>query len=145
MSAHQAQRTTEAPTERDRSIGRRLREARTDAGLTMTQAAARSFSGSASTLSRLERGERHINPHELSELARIYGVTEDDLTTTLPASDRPHRNSTPEQRAHLRARLGHLLIDLEATGELLALAGYTEARDRLRAAEIDTRTAAAYL
>ncbi|MDR7277209.1 helix-turn-helix domain-containing protein [Catenuloplanes atrovinosus] len=75
-------------------IGPRLRELRTAAGLTLTSAAR--YAGIAhSTLSRLETGRLRPTLDQLVPLARLYGVTLDELASPSPGpADRPglHRH-----------------------------------------------------
>ena len=58
--------------QRYRRMLRRLREARTEAGLSQVQVAAR-LKVSQIFVSRVETGERRIDPVELLEFATLYG------------------------------------------------------------------------
>ncbi len=58
--------------ERYRELLARLRLARAEAGLTQV-AAARALGATQQFLSRVELGERRIDPAELETFARVYG------------------------------------------------------------------------
>ena len=58
--------------ERYRSLLLRLREARKAAGMSQEQAAA-ALSAPQKYISRIETGERRVDPIELQELAELYG------------------------------------------------------------------------
>lgn len=60
---------------------RRVREARQAAGLTQADAA-RALGVSQSQVSKIERGERKIDPLDLAKLAKLYGKRVEEL---LPA------------------------------------------------------------
>ncbi len=57
-----------------RDMGRRLAEARVEASLTQ-RAVAEAMGLSPSVVSRIERGERRLDPLELARLVRLYGKT----------------------------------------------------------------------
>lgn len=58
--------------ERYRALLARLREARRDAGMSQ-EAAAAALGVYQKYISKVETGERRIDPIELEELARLYG------------------------------------------------------------------------
>lgn len=64
--------TTPSASERYQRLLRMLREARVEAGLTQTQAAA-ALGKPQSYVSKCESGERRIDAIELEEFARVYG------------------------------------------------------------------------
>jgi len=74
------------------AVGPRLKALRVERNLTLTEVAAAS-GVSASTLSRLEAGQRRPNLELLLPLARLYGVPLDDMV------DAP---STGDPRIHLK-------------------------------------------
>lgn len=74
------------------AVGPRLKALRVERNLTLTEVAAAS-GVSASTLSRLEAGQRRPNLELLLPLARLYGVPLDDMV------DAP---STRDPRIHLK-------------------------------------------
>ena len=56
-------------------IGKRLKQARTNSGLTQ-EMLAEQLNVSVAFLSRLETGNSHINLHRLEQICRITGVSE---------------------------------------------------------------------
>ena len=75
-------------------VRRRLRQLRTEQGLTLQQVSARAFID-ISTLSRLEAGKRRLALDHIPALARALGVTTDDLLGGAPLED-PRIRSQPE-------------------------------------------------
>jgi transcriptional regulator with XRE-family HTH domain len=104
---------------------RRLRELRTEAGLTLQQVAQRAAID-VSTLSRLESGKRRLALDHIPALATALGVSADDLLGSAPA---------PDPRVKLRRRsfddmtMWPLSHD-EATGGLKAYKMRISARRR---------------
>ncbi len=86
---------TDHPAEEavDARVRRRLRELRSEQGLTLQQVAERA-KVDVSTLSRLESGKRRIALDHLPALAAALGVTADDLLGPTPARD-PRVRRTP--------------------------------------------------
>lgn len=70
----------------DARVRRRLRELRTEAGLTLAQVAERA-NIDLSTLSRLEAGKRRLALDHLPALAAALGVRADDLLGSRPPQD----------------------------------------------------------
>src|SRR5688500_9617819 len=70
----------------DLRVRRRLRELRTERGLTLAQVAERA-SIDLSTLSRLESGKRRLALDHLPGLASALGVSADDLLGARPPQD----------------------------------------------------------
>lgn len=70
----------------DTRVRRRLRELRTDQGLTLQDVAERAGID-VSTLSRLESGKRRLALDHLPRLAAALGVTSDDLLGAAPPPD----------------------------------------------------------
>ena len=70
----------------DARVRRRLRELRTEQGLTLAEVASRATID-VSTLSRLESGKRRIALDHVPALASALGVTADDLLGVRPAAD----------------------------------------------------------
>jgi transcriptional regulator with XRE-family HTH domain len=85
-------KTSEEPV--DARVRRRLRELRTERGLTLAQVAERAHID-LSTLSRLEAGKRRLALDHLPALAAALGVSADELLGASPALD-------PRVRAHPR-------------------------------------------
>jgi transcriptional regulator with XRE-family HTH domain len=90
----QAKRTIEEPV--DARVRRRLRELRTEQGLTLQQVAERA-SIDISTLSRLEAGKRRLALDHIPALAAALGIRTDDLLGSAPPQD-PRVRSRP--RSH---------------------------------------------
>jgi transcriptional regulator with XRE-family HTH domain len=83
----------------DVRVRRRLRELRSEQGLTLAQVAARA-SIDVSTLSRLESGKRRLALDHIPALAGALGVSADDLLGAPPAQD-PRVRSRPQRYAGL--------------------------------------------
>jgi transcriptional regulator with XRE-family HTH domain len=83
----------------DTRVRRRLRELRTDQGLTLAQVATRAAID-VSTLSRLESGKRRLALDHVPALATALGVTADDLLGTPTAQD-PRVRGRPQRYAGL--------------------------------------------
>ncbi len=75
----------------DARARRRLRELRTEQGLTLAQVAERA-NIDLSTLSRLESGKRRLALDHIAALAPALGVTTDDLLGSAPPQDPRVRN-----------------------------------------------------
>src|SRR5688572_8618297 len=80
----------------DVRVRRRLRELRSQQGLTLQQVAERA-NLDVSTLSRLESGKRRLALDHLPGLARALGVSVDDLVSERPPVD-PKIRSRPRKR-----------------------------------------------
>lgn len=76
----------EPPEPLDTRVRRRLRELRTERGLTLTDVAERA-NIDVSTLSRLESGKRRLALDHLPGLAAALGVTVDELLGAAPPAD----------------------------------------------------------
>ncbi|KJY29103.1 helix-turn-helix domain-containing protein [Streptomyces katrae] len=70
------------PTVRRRRLGAELRQLRKAAGMTSTEAA-RHLLVSQSKISLIETGRRPINPRDVRDLCRLYGVTDQDVVEAL--------------------------------------------------------------
>ena len=80
----------------DARVRRRLRELRSDRGLTLQQVAERA-NIDLSTLSRLESGKRRLALDHIPALASALGVSADDLLGAAPRED-PRVRSKPTTR-----------------------------------------------
>jgi len=69
------------------TIGRRIRQFRTDKGLTLDELGA-VLGRAASQVSVIENGKRELKLSELQKLSRALGVTTDDLLSPQPPSER---------------------------------------------------------
>ena len=83
----------------DVRVRRRLRELRTEQGLTLAEVAARAAID-VSTLSRLESGKRRLALDHIPALACALGVTADDLLSA-PAAQDPRVRGRPQRHAGL--------------------------------------------
>src|SRR5687768_5104382 len=70
----------------DARVRRRLRELRTERGLTLEQVGARA-NIDISTLSRLESGKRRLALDHIAPLAAALGVSSDELLAVQPPQD----------------------------------------------------------
>jgi predicted transcriptional regulator/DNA-binding Xre family transcriptional regulator len=89
------------------TVGRRIRQLRNDRGMTLDALAAE-LGRAPSQVSVIENGKRELKLGELQKLARILGVTLDDLLSPEPPSKRAALEIALErvQRAPLYASLG---------------------------------------
>jgi Predicted transcriptional regulator len=89
------------------TVGRRIRALRTDRGLTL-EALAAELGRAPSQVSVIENGKRELKLGELQKLARILGVTLDELLSAEPPSKRAALEIQLEriQRGPLYASLG---------------------------------------
>lgn len=62
-----------------KKVGKLIREARTDAGLTQEQLARKVKNCSASDIGRAERGEKELTTEQLKQVAKATGVTQKSL------------------------------------------------------------------
>ena len=100
----------------DARARRRLRELRTERGLTLQQVADRA-SIDVSTLSRLEAGKRRLALDHVPALARALGVSTDELLAARPDQD-------PRVRAEPRVADGMTLLPLTRRGAAQGLHAY---------------------
>ena len=80
----------------DARVRRRLRELRTERGLTLEEVAGRA-SIDVSTLSRIETGKRRLALDHIPRLASALGVSADELLGSPPRQD-PRVRSRPQRR-----------------------------------------------
>lgn len=83
----------------DARVRRRLRQLRTEQGLTLAHVASRAAID-VSTLSRLESGKRRLALDHVPALAAALGVTADDLLSA-PAAQDPRVRGRPQRYAGL--------------------------------------------
>ena len=62
-----------------KKVGKLIREARTDAGMTQEQLARKVRDCSASDIGRAERGEKELTTDQLKQVAKATGVTQKSL------------------------------------------------------------------
>jgi transcriptional regulator with XRE-family HTH domain len=106
--------TTEEPV--DLRVRRRLRELRSERGLTLQQVAERA-NIDVSTLSRLESGKRRLALDHLPALAIALDVTADELLGSPPPQD-------PRVRSRARRRKGLTMWPLTRRGPANGLHAY---------------------
>lgn len=112
------------------TIGRRIREARRDAGLTQRELAERMADLDHTAVSKIETGRRRVASHELFDLAEALGVTTSQLvgaptqTQTLAVAG---RLSTGGQPAFLGAAIERVRQILEMDDLLGRVAGQAAA------------------
>jgi transcriptional regulator with XRE-family HTH domain len=99
----------------DEHVRRRLRELRTERGLTLEAVASRAQID-VSTLSRLESGKRRLALDHVPALAEALGVTTDDLLA--------HRREDPRVRERPRTRHGITRWPLTRHGPASGLHAY---------------------
>jgi transcriptional regulator with XRE-family HTH domain len=100
----------------DVHVRRRLRELRSERGLTL-EAVASAAQIDVSTLSRLESGKRRLALDHVPALAAALGVTTDDLLTRRPRED-------PRVRGRPRTRKGLTMWPLTRHGPAGGLQAY---------------------
>lgn len=100
----------------DLTVRRRLRDLRTERGLTLQHVAERA-SIDVSTLSRLESGKRRLALHHLPGLAAALGVSTDELLGAPPPQD-------PRVRGRPRRFEGMTMWPLSRHGTTGGLAAY---------------------
>lgn len=82
----------------DAGVGRRIREARLKAGLSVSELA-KAIGWSVGQLSRVELGSRVVEPVKLAKVARVLGVSVEDLVDeTLPAAPGRYRDPEPVKK-----------------------------------------------
>ena len=98
------------------TVGRRIRQLRTDRGLTLDDLGA-ALGRAASQVSVIENGKRELKLGELQKLARILSVSMDDLLSPDAPSRRAGLETTlpsfPRRREFILAGVAVLLMALE--------------------------------
>jgi transcriptional regulator with XRE-family HTH domain len=100
----------------DNRVRRRLRELRTERGLTLQQVAERA-NIDISTLSRLEAGKRRLALDHIPSLAAALGVSTDDLLGSGPQMD-------PRVRGRVRTCDGMSMLPLSGARSPVGLVAY---------------------
>ena len=96
----------------DPALGRRLRAARKEAGLTMTQAG-KAMLRNESWLSKIERGVNGIYAFHVVKLAELYGVSPGKLIDPSWEPMPPEPTRQPSARERMLERLGSILDRLD--------------------------------
>lgn len=121
-----------------KKTGARIKEARTEAGLTQEQLAKKIAGLSASDISKAERGELELTQAVLKEIARQTGVTQ---TSLLNAEKSTAKSTTKKTSAKSTAKKS----TAKAKDDLDLTASEKKLVELYRAADSDTRKAAVSL
>lgn len=115
------------------TVGRRIRQLRTDRGMTLDALAA-GLGRAPSQVSVIENGKRELKLGELQKLARLLGVTVDDLLSPEPPSKRAALEIALErvQRAPLYTSLGLPPVPVRKTLSDEAIEAILGLHDELR-------------
>ena len=79
-------------------VGKLIKQARTDAGLTQEQLAKKLKGVSASDISKAERGEIRLTNETLKKIAKITGVTQKSLTDAAASSTYSGKSSSTKPK-----------------------------------------------
>lgn len=118
-----------------KKTGARIKEARTEAGLTQEQLARKIAGLSASDISKAERGELELTQAILKEIARQTGVTQ----TSLLNAEKPAAKKTSAKSSTAKKSTAKIKDDMDLTASEKKLV------ELYRAADSDTRKAAVSL
>lgn len=118
-----------------KKTGARIKEARTEAGLTQEQLAKKIAGLSASDISKAERGELELTQAILKEIARQTGVTQ----TSLLNAEKPAAKKTSAKSSTAKKSTAKIKDDMDLTASEKKLV------ELYRAADSDTRKAAVSL
>lgn len=118
----------DTPTDEKRAWGRRLAEAREDAGLSQTEAAHRLGYSQPVQLSLMESGQRMPPLDVLIQCAKLYGTTMDFLCGLAPDSDRDPASGV---QRYVAARIS---ADLQRLIQLLATTSVDVVRELMPSA-----------
>lgn len=125
-----------------KKTGARIKEARTEAGLTQEQLAKKIAGLSASDISKAERGELELTQAVLKEIARQTGVTQTSLLNAeKPAAKSTVKTTTKKTSAKSTAKKS----TAKAKDDLDLTASEKKLVELYRAADSDTRKAAVSL
>lgn len=128
-----------------RPLGQWLRERREELHLSLSQVHLRTGGAvSTSTLSKVERGERPVNPELLLALAPVYKVDVQDLYRLagyLPEGDQPAPEPEPMRPANWKdiEEMVRLLPDLSPESKRYLLAQWRADYDRMKQAAAERR------
>ena len=125
-----------------KKTGARIKEARTEAGLTQEQLARKISGLSASDISKAERGELELTQAILKEIARQTGITQASLLNAeKPAAKSTAKTTTKKTSAKSTAKKS----TAKAKDDLDLTASEKKLVELYRAADSDTRKAAVSL
>ncbi len=125
-----------------KKTGARIKEARTEAGLTQEQLARKIDGLSASDISKAERGELELTQTVLKEIARQTGVTQASL---LNAEKTAAKSTTKTSAKKTSAKSTAKKSTAKAKDDLDLTASEKKLVELYRAADSDTRKAAVSL
>lgn len=83
-----------------KKVGKLIKEARTDAGLTQEQLARKVKNCSASDIGRAERGEKELTTEQLKQVAKATGVTQKSLLDAAKGTSSSSAASKPPAGAN---------------------------------------------
>lgn len=83
-----------------KKVGKLIKEARTDAGMTQEQLARKVKNCSASDIGRAERGEKELTTEQLKQVAKATGVTQKSLLDAAKGSASSSAASKPPAGAN---------------------------------------------
>lgn len=125
-----------------KKTGARIKEARTEAGLTQEQLAKKIAGLSASDISKAERGELELTQAILKEIARQTGVTQ---TSLLNAEKTAAKSTAKTSAKKTSAKSTAKKSTAKAKDDLDLTASEKKLVELYRAADSDTRKAAVSL
>lgn len=125
-----------------KKTGARIKEARTEAGLTQEQLAKKIAGLSASDISKAERGELELTQAILKEIARQTGVTQ---TSLLNAEKTAAKSTSKTSAKKTSAKSTAKKSTAKAKDDLDLTASEKKLVELYRAADSDTRKAAVSL
>ena len=125
-----------------KKTGARIKEARTEAGLTQEQLAKKIAGLSASDISKAERGELELTQSVLKEIARQTGVTQASLLNAEKTAAKSTAKTTTKKTS---AKSTAKKSTAKAKDDLDLTASEKKLVELYRAADSDTRKAAVSL
>ena len=125
-----------------KKTGARIKEARTEAGLTQEQLARKIAGLSASDISKAERGELELTQAVLKEIARQTGVTQTSLLNAEKTAAKSTAKTTTKKAS---AKSTAKKSTAKAKDDLDLTASEKKLVELYRAADSDTRKAAVSL
>ena len=125
-----------------KKTGARIKEARTEAGLTQEQLARKIAGLSASDISKAERGELELTQSVLKEIARQTGVTQASLLNAEKTAAKSTAKTTTKKTS---AKSTAKKSTAKAKDDLDLTASEKKLVELYRAADSDTRKAAVSL
>ena len=129
-----------------KKVGDLIKEARTGAGLTQTQLAAKVDGVTASDISKAERGEKELTQAALKQIAKATGVTQSSLLNAPKgASGKSGKTASAGKTSGSGKTSGKTGSSGKAAEEYKLTANEKKLIDLYRAADADTKKAAVSL